>query len=255
MGGIWILKKRLGKNTEYSHKNYIQDKEHGREQVDPALNSLGGLNFMSQFSTGMPNFQPSFLPSGSSIDPKAFREINPTISHSKLLYGMPEDKGAQSGNIKNEDALQSIVKGYSFSLPSLGEVAISNPMRNSSPGPDFHHAVGNGPKNSSENDRQNDIKSEREKVYSKEDGCQREGSGARNQVLLQYLRGSPVVPFNTFGAGTALSSSTATQSFPSNFFFLSEPNGFGWYCSTSNSFKLWSVMAGSSSACRNACWH
>lgn len=224
-GGNMDSEKRLGKNTEDSHKNYIQDIEQGREQVDPALNSLGGVNFMSQFSTGMPNFQPSFLPSGSSIDPKAFREINPTILHSKLLYGMPEDKGAQSGNIKNEDALQSIVKGYSFSLPNLGEVAISNPMRNSSPGPDFHHAVGNGPKNSSENDRQNDIKSEREKVYSKEDGCQKEGSGARNQVLLQYLRGSPVVPFNTFGAGTALSSSTATQSFPSNFFSFLNPTG------------------------------
>lgn len=226
-GGNMDSEKRLGKNPEDSHKNYIQDIEQGIEQVDPALNTLGGLNFMSQFSTGMPNFQPSFLPSVSSIDPRVFREINPTILHSKLLYGVPEDKGGQSSNIKNEDALQSIIKGYSFPLPNLGEVAISNPMRNSSPGPDFHQAVGNGPKNSSENDRQNDIKSDREKVYSKEDGCQREGSGARNQVLLQYLRGNPVVPFNTFGAGTALSSSTATQSFPSNIFSFLNPTGSG----------------------------
>lgn len=224
-GGNTDSEKRMGKNTEDSHRNYIQDIEQGREQVDPGLNTLGGLNFMSQFSTGMPNFQPSFLPVGSSIDPRVFREINPTILHSKPLYGVPEGKGGQSSNIKGEDALQSIVKGYSFLLPNLGDVAISNPMRNSSSAPDFHQAVGNGSK--SENDQQNDIKIDREKVYSKEDGCQREDSGARNQVLLQYLRGSPVVPFNTFGAGTALSSSTATQSFPSNIFSFLNPTGSG----------------------------
>ena len=147
-------------NKKDSHRNYIQEIEQGREQVDPGLNTLGGLNLMSPFSTGMPNFQPSFLPVGSSIDPRVFREINPTILHSKPLYGVPEDKGGQSSNIKDEGALQSIVKGYSFLLSNLGEVSVSNPMRNSSSGPDFHQAVGNDSK--SEIDQQNDIKSDSE---------------------------------------------------------------------------------------------
>ena len=147
-------------NKKDSHRNYIQEIEQGREQVDPGLNTLGGLNLMSPFSTGMPNFQPSFLPVGSSIDPRVFREINPTILHSKPLYGVPEDKGGQSSNIKDEGALQSIVKGYSFLLSNLGEVSVSNPMRNSSSGPDFHQAVGNDSR--SEIDQQNDIKSDSE---------------------------------------------------------------------------------------------
>ncbi|KAH9300578.1 hypothetical protein KI387_012161 [Taxus chinensis] len=218
--------KRLGKSPEDSDKDYIQDVENRIERVDPGLNS-GGLNFVSQFSTGMPNFRPSFLPFG---DPRIYSEISPSIWQPQLLYGVPafrpsEDKGGNSSNRKNEEPLHSATKGYSFLLPNLGEM--NNTVFTSSPRPDFHHAVGNATHKSNDNDQKNDIQRDREKVNSKEGSCEREGNGAGNQVLPQFLRGSPAAPFNTFGAGTSGISSTATQNFPSNILSFLNPLGSG----------------------------
>ncbi|GLJ29927.1 hypothetical protein SUGI_0591680 [Cryptomeria japonica] len=179
--------KRVGKNPEDLDKDYIQDTENRINNVDPGLNS-GSLNFMSQFSTA-------------------------------------EDKGGNSSNRKNEEPLHSTTKGYSFVLPNLGEM--NNHTFTSSPRPDFHRAVTNATHKSSESDQKNDIQRDREKVNAKEVSCEREGNGAGNQVLPQFLRGSPAALFSTFGPVASATSSTTTQSFPSNIFSYQNPLGSG----------------------------